>query len=368
MRVVHVVTLISSDAAFGGPVSVAVAQADELARRGHDVRLIAGWDGAAPSLTTTATTALHRVRRMLPAPGFSGLVSASLLRDVRRSARTADVVHVHLARDLVTLPAARVAAAAGAKVVTQTHGMVMPDPRAPARALDAVLTRPVLHRALLELALTETEAAGVARVARGAARIEQVPNGVRVGDRPRAARSTGRPVVLFAARLHPRKRVLAFAEMARILLARGVDASFLVAGADEGDLARLRAYIAAHRLADHLSYVGPVPAGGMRDVLAGAAVFVLPSEREPFPMTLLEAMAEGTPAVITSGCMIAADIARQEAALVTDGSAEQLALAVEQVLGDPAAARSLGARGERAVRAHYSIAAVVDRLEVLYRG
>ena len=58
---------------------------------------------------------------------------------------------------------------------------------------------------------------------------------------PAAAPPPGRPEVLFAARMHPRKRPVAFVEMAKKLLDAGVDARFTLVGHDEGEGPALRA-------------------------------------------------------------------------------------------------------------------------------
>ena len=52
--------------------------------------------------------------------------------------RDYDVVHVHVARDFVTLPAATIARRAGVPYVLQPHGMIDPSDHALARPLDAV--------------------------------------------------------------------------------------------------------------------------------------------------------------------------------------------------------------------------------------
>lgn len=56
----------------------------------------------------------------------SGITSAALLNTARRMMRGADLVHVHLMRDLVTLPAALLALATRTPLVVQTHGMIDP--------------------------------------------------------------------------------------------------------------------------------------------------------------------------------------------------------------------------------------------------
>lgn len=369
MKIAHVVTLVSVDGAFGGPVSVARGQCVELARRGHQVTLFAGWDGKADYRIPGVDVRFHRVRRVLPAPGFSGLLAPGLISEFRRVAPTFDVAHVHLARDLITLSAAEIAAVKASRLVTQTHGMVMPDRRTVGRLTDLLSTRRVLAKVDVVTVLTEIERAGLEEVARGPIRTELLPNGIALGDQLRADRPRGDhvPLVLFCARLHPRKRVLAFARMAKILLAGGIEARFAVAGPDEGDLAGLRAFLGSNDIADRVEYLGALPPHEVRPALAAADVYVLPSEREPFPMTLLEAMAEGTPAVITDGCMIAPKLAAAGGPIVTDGTPEGLARAVREILGSKDAAARIGDHSRALIESDFSISAVVDQLEQIYR-
>lgn len=366
MRIAHIVTLISADNAFGGPVSVASNQAAELARRGHEVTLLAGWDGVAEFDLPDVDVRLHRSRTLVPSAGFSGLAAPGVLRALRAMAPRLDVVHVHLARDLVTMTAARAMVGKRPRLVTQTHGMVMPDRRPIARITDALATRAVLQRAAATAALTEAESAGLREVAGPDVAVVDLPNGIDLREIRQPA-AGGRARITFCARLHPRKRVLAFAEMAKILIDAGVDAQFVVAGPDEGDLNALRDFIRVHDLVGRLEYLGAIPPHQVRDLLAASAVFVLPSDREPFPMTLLEAMAEGTPSVITTGCMIADRFTDAGGPHVTDGTPAQLATSVLGLLGDPDRSREVGRRSRELIAEHFSIESVVDQLESIYR-
>lgn len=367
MNIVQVVTLVSADGAYGGPVTVAREQAAELAKRGHRVRLIAGWDGAARLEIPGVVVELHRAHRLARAYKFSSLFSAALIRAVASAARSADIVHVHMGRDLITLPAAILAERSAARVVIQTHGMVAPDTRVGVRALDSAITRRTLARAAAVAALTEEERDDLHVVTRSSVNPEILPNGV--ADRPVPSEQRVQPpVVGFCARLHPRKRVLAFAEMARLLIESGVDAQFVVAGPDEGDARRLQAYITSEGLGNRLKYIGALEPDHVGGFLAGCSVYVLPSEREPFPMTVLEAMAEGTPTVVTEGCRISNLLQSRGAALVTDGTPTQLAEAVSNVLSDSVVASRLQTNGQSLIASELGVGAICDRLEGIYRA
>ena len=373
MKIAHVVTYLSDDHAFGGPLSVARAQTRELVRRGHRVDLLTGWDGVGHLDLPGVTVRTFPVRQAVPRTGFSGLVAPGL-HAALTTPGAYDVVHIHLARDLITLPAARRALARKIPYVLQPHGMVMPDPRLRARVTDRLATRSVLSGAARVLALTEVEADGLASLSGQALPLTRLANGLPYappsdadpGGTSAQRAASGGPEVLFLARLHPRKRVLAFAAMAQILIERGVAARFSVAGPDEGELAALRAEIQDRGLSEHLTYEGPVATDDVPARLASAAVYVLPSVHEPFPMTVLEALSAGTPTVVTDTCHISGILDKHGAALVTDGSPVALADAVERLLREPGTVAQLRDGGRRALAAEFSITAVADQLEEIY--
>lgn len=363
MRIAQIVTYLSADGAFGGPASVAIEQCRELATRGHDVSLFAGWDGNWQAADASFEYALFPTARPFGAARLTLLTSRSLLRDLHRRVRSYDVVHVHLGRDLITLPAARLTARKR-PVVLQTHGMVMPDKRWVTRAIDHLVTRPTLKRATSVLYLTDRERYGVDEVAGRQAHIRYLPNGIAdIGPRTRTMNDDA-SIVVFCARLHPRKRVGAFLEMAALLCRASSQFRFIVAGPDEGDLCLVEDFIRSHPTLP-VSYIGALSGKEARQLITDAHLFVLPSRDEPFPMTVLESLALGTPAVVTDTCGIAERLHDLDAISVTDGSPQQLAKAVRQ-LANESTWRARSRRGQEAVRTHFSIAAVADELLSLY--
>jgi glycosyltransferase involved in cell wall biosynthesis len=94
-------------------------------------------------------------------------------------------------------------------------------------------------------------------------------------------------------------------------------------------------------------------AGPRTDVpglLAGAAVFVLPSVWEGQPLVLQEAMRAGVPIVATSVGGTPALVREDAAVLIPPGDPERLAAAVRAVLTDPALAARLRAAAARQAR------------------
>lgn len=366
MRVLHAVTLHSPTHAFGGPVRVALNLSKGLRARGHDARLLAlgdGFEGPLPSAVEGVPAQLHQARRVLPV-GFSGITSPGLLAAAGRLVRDADVVHVHLARDLVTLPVALAALRHRRPLVLQTHGMVDPSDRLLAKALDALAVRRLLHGASAVLYLTDHERRGLDAVA-GPPALEQavrLVNGV-PAQRARTA-PEGPPRILYAARLQARKRPRDFVAAVPEILRAQPDAEFVVAGPDEGELAAVQALIAELGLGEKVRCPGALSGEEMLAELRRAHVYVLPSVDEPFPMSVLEALSVGVPSVVTTSNGLAGDIRAAGAGRVV-AEASGLAAAVLELL-EPETAAASSAAARKLAAESFSMDAVLDTLLETY--
>ncbi|WP_127129819.1 glycosyltransferase [Georgenia sp. SYP-B2076] len=363
MRIISVATLFSPDGAYGGPTRVAVNQAAQLRALGHEVIIAAGARGydRPPEHIEGVPVRLFPARTAVPGAGFAGLASPGLHRWLRRAMPGADVVHVHAARDLITLPAATLARRLGVPYVLQTHGMIDRSSRLLSRPVDRALTRPVLHGAGAVLYLTPRERRDLLAVSGTALPLVEMLNGVPVP--PGAATVTGSEV-LFLARLHARKRPTFFVRMAHRLHDEFPDARFSLVGPDEGEGAVVARLIAGS--AAPVTWEGPLAPEDTLARMAQAAVYVLPSIDEPFPMSVLEAMALGRPVVVTESCGLAPLIRDSGSGIVTDEGLDALVDAVRALLADPTAARRMGEAGAALTRERLSIDAVAGRLVAVY--
>lgn len=361
MKIAHVVTYTSRDGAFGGPTRVAFGQAEALAALGHEVTVYAGSPSGEAGETTRDGFRLRTfpVQRVAPFGGFATLWPRGLAGALRRDAATYDVAHIHLARDLATLPAALRFQMAGVPYVAQTHGMVDASGRKLARVLDAWATKRALRDAACWLVLTDAESDDLSALA-APRRILKIPNGMKIGAIPSYE---GREnVVLFLARLHERKRPRAFVEMANALRDRLPEASFVLIGPDEGEGAAVRDAIGSAGMGDRLAWKGSMPPDATADAFASARVYVLPAVNEVFPMSILESLAAGTPVVTTDSLGIATSCRNYGAATVTDGSSTELADAVEAIFRDQSVAESLRRGGENYLRSELDIRVVAQQL------
>lgn len=298
----------------------------------------------------------------VPWVGRSGITSFRLAVAVLKRARCTDVVHVHASRDFVCMMTMAICRLTRTPYVTQTHGMVVKSRHPLKWLVDTFALVPLLRGARLNYALQESESRDLLALGLRKSRLRTLPNGIVVDGLP-SWRPTTPPVVLFVAGLRPTKRVLTFASMAQMLLADGTDAVFEIVGPDEGDLARLAPALADPAVAGRLTYRGEKSHSETLQALSMATVYVLPSKYDPFPMSLLEALAVGTPAVCTSDCGIADLLLKGSAALVTSREPEDLVRAVQSLLEDVSLQRSLSRAGQRLVTVDLSINSTITQLE-----
>ncbi|MET4705311.1 glycosyltransferase [Frigoribacterium sp. UYMn621] len=369
MRIFSIVTLVSPDGEYGGPVRVAVNHARALREAGHDARVVGGARGFGPVMPTEidgVPVHLFRARTVIPGIGFAGLASPALQRWLHRHGSSADILHIHAARDFVTLPAADWARRHRVPYVLQTHGMIDVSSNPLARPLDAAITRRVLTHAKVVFYLTDRERSDLILVAGRDIPLAELGNGVPTSTLERH-HLRDPAEVLYLARLAPRKRPLAFVQAAAILAASYPNAEFSLVGPDEGEGAAISEAIAGIGT-DAIRWEGALPPEKTTGRMSQSSIYVLPSVDEPYPMSVLEAMSVGLPVIVTETCGLAPAIREIGCGIVVDATLESLTTAIGELLGDPALARRMGEAGLTASRERFGMAAVAERLEASYRS
>jgi glycosyltransferase involved in cell wall biosynthesis len=171
-------------------------------------------------------------------------------------------------------------------------------------------------------------------------------------------------LVTLIARLVPIKRVDRFLRVARALAAQHPGVHFLVVG--DGELGeQLRASREAAELDGCLTWAGfrrDIP-----DICFASDAVVLTSDNEGTPVSLIEARAAGTPVVATRVGGVASVVQDELGGFVVDpGDERGMAAALSRVLDEPAVAERARAGSTEVVRS-FSLDALVDRVDALYR-
>ncbi|MCH7343708.1 glycosyltransferase family 4 protein [Pelomonas sp. CA6] len=137
--------------------------------------------------------------------------------------------------------------------------------------------------------------------------------------------------------------------------------------AGDGDPAPWRELAARLGVLDRLDVLGWVAGADKTRLLAEAAALVLPSRAEGQPISVLEALAQGTPVVASAVGGIPELITDgEQGLLVPPRDARALAGALDALLRDPAAAERRARQGRQRFEQVYAPAAVLARWRALY--
>jgi glycosyltransferase involved in cell wall biosynthesis len=121
--------------------------------------------------------------------------------------------------------------------------------------------------------------------------------------------------------------------------------------------------------AEEVSFVGGIPHLQLANYFRGADIFVHPSVwGEPFPLTVLEAMATGLPAILTQVGGLPESIEEgRTGLLVKPDDADALASAILQLLRDEDTRTSMGQLAHQRVVERFSLEGVMEDLMQEYR-
>lgn len=314
---------------YGGPVTKLALLAPALQRQGVEVEILTANFGAhggtvEPGRRTVDGVPVTYLRRWA-SRGFVSVAPGG-----RRVVRDGDfdVVHCFGLRDGVTTAAAISARRAGLPLVLEPMGMAVPRLRS--TRVKAVFDRAfgrVHGSAATTVATSGIEARELASL--------RYPNVV-VRPNPIAASSFATPRswplydLCYVGRLHTKKRlgdIVAALEAHR-------DWTAIVAGPDEdGSRGRLLAAAQAAGVANRLELRGWVEPVEKSAIIRSSKVFVLPSLSENFGNAAAEAIALGTPAVVTDACGVAEIVIATNTGAVAPVDTAAVVRAIESVIG-----------------------------------
>ena len=309
--------------------------------------------------------------------------SAPLAAWLSRNVASYDVVHVHGLFSFVPLIAAYHARRHGIPYIMSPHGMLerwcLRNRRARLKRLSVAAVEGPLLRDASRVHFTCSSELEQARDIGFAFEPAVIPLGIESDDSQPSdspndpvgvlADVPHGPVVLFLARVDPKKGLdLLLAAFAGVLK-QHPSATLVVAGDGPVELTRqLHAQAASLGISRSIRWPGFVSGAAKRAILARSAVFVLPSWSENFGVSVAEAMAAGVPVIVSREVGISSIVAQSAAGIVADRSVEAFQRSICDLLGDPAACRRFGEAGRRVVRTELSPGEFGQRLEGLYRA
>lgn len=129
---------------------------------------------------------------------------------------------------------------------------------------------------------------------------------------------------------------------------------------------RLQRQVAAAGLEQQVIFTGR--RSDVREILAAADIFTLPSVREPCALAFFEAMAMGNPVVSVRAGGTPEVVEDEKAGLLgAPDDAEQLATNLLTLIEDPERRRQMGEYARQRVLDHFSVQRMADDVESVYR-
>lgn len=290
-----------------------------------------------------------------------------------------DVVHLHEFWIPRLWKAASAARRHRIPYVLSPHGTIGPrhlaDKRLKKRIGMILGGRRLISGARFVQAFTATEASEIAGIV-GNVPIEVIPNGIvaeEFASLPPAEEFTqrvpglsGKPYLLFLARLSPTKGIDLLIESFIAVSHHHPSLQLVVAGPDYGAKQGLvdRAREAGVEARVHV--VGSISGSVKLAAFRGAVATCLVSRFEGFSMTLLESLACGTPVIASDMCNFP-EIETSGVGLVVPCDAAAAARAIERILSESREREAMAARARPYVNANFTMSEVAVRMMGAYR-
>ena len=322
MRIVHLIGGVDSRA--GGPAMAMAGLCKAQREAGLDVSVVATFR-AGRGRDIADDLGAHGITVTLVGPAQGPLSNhPHLAATLRGVIQQTDVVHAHGIWEQVQHEGAAICRQVGKPYVITPHGMLTPW-SLKQKWLKKKLYMMLRLRRDLEAAaaLHFTSAAEHDAVAPLKLKPKAIvePLGVDLREfqtlpprgtfRAKFPQIGGRKIVLFLGRLHPGKGV---EYLIPAMADPGLeDAALVVAGPDSGGFqATLEQMAREHQLTGRVLFTGMLRGAERIEALTDADVFALPSEHENFGIVVVEALACGTPVIVSDGVALHGEVTAGE--------------------------------------------------------
>ena len=360
MRILNVTQTYFPFMEFGGPPVKVRSLSQHLVKLGHKVTVLTadwgiqsqtlpagiraeptalGWRVEESGIEAIYLPSWVRYRALSWNPGIASFCRAQLWHF--------DVTHIFGLYDFLGPATAGACRRRGIPYVVEPIGMFIPIVRnfLLKRMYHLALGQSMLRGSRTIIATSPQEVAELASSGQPAENIVVRRNGVEVPDslpvrgtfRAAAGIPTDAKVILYLGRLSEKKSPDLLLQAFALLGSEksGTELRLVFVGPDDDDMTqRLQRMAGELGVATRVQILGPVFDRDKWSAYRDADVFVLPSQNENFGNTVGEAVAAGTPVVVTDNCGIApllADIA----GLVVQHDAAAMAQAIARVLCEP---------------------------------
>lgn len=384
MRILQIVPSLSL--IYGGPSQMAIGLSTALAAKGVQVTILTtdanGDTGQAPlqvPLECPVEQNGYEVYYFRCSPFRRYKFSLNLLRWLAKHRQDYDLAHIHALFSPISSAAATVARTHNLPYILRPLGTLDPADLQKKRQLKklyaALLERPNLASAAA-VHFTSDQEAKISDRFGVTTQDLVIPLGVTLPPVPEttSVRSRwgipdDRLLLLFMSRIDPKKGLDLLIPALETLAAENQNFHFVLAGANPQDPAyenKIRNQIQASPLSDRTTLTGFVSGSEKTALLQEADLFVLPSYYENFGIAVAEAMAAGTPVVISDQVHIWKDVQQAQAGWVTACNLEALQATLRTAFIDRAEQQQRGRYAKEYARKYYSWDAISEQMIQAY--
>jgi glycosyltransferase involved in cell wall biosynthesis len=380
VKLLHVVPTYLPAVRYGGPIFAVHGLCRALVERGHQVEVYTtSVNGAEDSdvpigIPVSIDGVVVRyfqsrlLRRLFWAPPLAKALDLEL--------STFSLAHLHSVFLWPTAATAALARRAHIPYVLSPRGMLVKDlierrSRYAKSAWIELFEKKNLQRAAAIHVTSDVEARELRRFGWSLPPIEVISNGVEalsasydgsVSPDVRDA-AAGHPL-LFLGRLSWKKGL---DRLLRALALTWEPKLAIVGTDDEAITPQLQQMAAELGIGHRVRFLSRTVLGADKEYLyASARAFVLPSYSENFGNTVLEAMQRGLPIITTPEVGASQIVLDAKAGLVTDGDADSLSGAIQNLWSSDAMARTMGEAGRHHVGQHFGWPTIAAEMEALY--
>lgn len=386
MRILQIVPSVSL--VYGGPSQMVLGLSKALAAEGIEVTLIttnSNGDTDQPPLDVPIAQPIeqdgYEIIYFPCSPFRRYKFSLGLLQWLAKNANKYDLAHIHALFSPVSTAAATIARNKQLPYILRPLGTLDPADLQKKKQLKQIygllLEKPNLAGAA-GIHFTSTEEAKVSERYGTQTKDLVIPLGV---DLPSQlpAKQTARqqlgikpdcPIILFMSRIDPKKGLDLLLPALEKLQAAELKFHFVLAGANPQDVDyenKIKQAIQTSTLAQRTTITGFVQGELKIALLQDADLFVLPSYYENFGIAVAEAMAIGTPVVISDRVHIWQDIQSANAGWVTPCEVDKLTQALQTAIEAKEERKQRGANARQLTQAKYSWKAIAQEVIQAYK-
>lgn len=243
---------------------------------------------------------------------------------------------------------------------------------------DKILGYPIINNACKVIASSHVESDQYGKIFPYLSKdkVIHIPNGINFDDysdlpqkgqfKNKYGIDQGNKIVLFLSRIHSRKGAdLLLSAFARLLKCN-MDTKLVIAGPDEGYLNKLMKNAETLHISENVIFPGPLYGKEKLKAFVDAYVLVLPSKdrSESFGNVVIEALACGTPVIITNNCGVSEYIG-QDSGFVIDYDINQMYHALYEIISNEKMHDSMCEEAKKSIN-NYDIDQVIKQYEKVY--